>query len=107
MADTASDAWERTSIQMAMVKNKASAGAMVPVDDVADIESKVAVKRCIAAVRKWEWNGKSFGELGADPECTDANKSVVFSGPRNRWIVDQVLRAGAQIENFTRKPDAT
>lgn len=103
--DAETDAWERAAVQVELIKNRDAAKSGVSVDAIADIEAKTAVKRCIAAVRKWEWSGKSFGELGVDPACTEENKVKLFNTPRVRWIIDQITEVGVSAANFTKQPD--
>ncbi len=102
-ADATADWWIRTTAQM----ERLNAGDNeISGDRMAEIDAQAIIRRAAASIRKWEWNGKSFGALGADPACTAANKLAVLSDPGASWIVDQVFLAGAQVENFTRKPDA-
>jgi len=82
---------------------KASSGETLTGDEIADAEYAGRIERCIAAVKSWNWNGQSFGDLGVDPECTTENKRAVFSHPGSKWIVDQIIRAGSDIANFLPK----
>lgn len=58
------------------------------------------VEKAIAAVREWDWGGKSFDTLGVDPACTEENKRFVFTHPNAAWIVAQIVAAGDDIANF-------
>lgn len=101
-ADAASDWWVRTQAQLERIK---ADGKDISGDRMAEIDAQSIVKRCVAAVRKWEWNGNSFGSLGSDPACTLENKIAVLSPATSSWIVDQLFVAGATVSNFTRKPE--
>jgi len=103
-ADATVDWWVRTTAQ---VERMRAGTKEVSSDRMAEIDATAIIKRCAAATRRWEWNGKSFGALGVDPACTMENKLAVLNDPGASWIVDQVFIGGAQAENFTRKPDAT
>ena len=71
-------------------------------DPIAYID-KQHVERMVAAIDSWDWGGNEFGELGADPECTDANKRYVVTHPNAKWIVDQLAMGSFVVENFTQK----
>lgn len=101
-ADATVDWFIRSQAQMAHIKNAGPPDA----DTIADIDARAMVLRAIRAVRKWDWHGNSFGDLGKDPECTDENKRKVIGDPRFSWIADQIFLAGVKAENFTPKPEA-
>lgn len=104
-AETDTDAWARTSVNLAMLKNDAKSFTDIPTDDVAEIERKTIIKRVSNAVRKWDWGGNSFGSIGKNPELTDENKRAIFGDIRASWIVDQVFTELSKAENFTQKPE--
>lgn len=100
-ADATVNWWIRSSAQMERIKTDGN----VTVDRIAEIDAKAIVKRAILSVRKWEWNGNSFGALGKDPACTLENKTAVLGDPHSSWIVDQIIEAAATAENFTKPPE--
>ncbi len=99
-ADATADWYMRTQAQYERMKS-----GEVSADKIAEIDAAVIIKRCAASIRKWNWGGNSFGDLGADPACTIENRVAVLSNPGASWIVDQVFQAGVNAENFTRKPE--
>ena len=101
-ADATADWWVRTQAQLARIR---AGEGDISGDRMAEIDAQSLVKRCIASVRKWDWNGNSFGALGADPACTVENRIAVLTHPASSWIVDQVFLAGATLANFTKKPE--
>ena len=101
-ADATADWYMRTQAQYERMKS-----GEVSADKIAEIDAQVIIKRCAAAIRKWEWNDNSFGKLGVNPECTIENRIAVLSAEGASWIVDQVFQAGVKAENFTRKPEPT
>lgn len=54
-----------------------------------------------ASVIGWEWGGKSFAALGADPEFTPDNVRYVIDHPNAKWIRDQLAAKAASLANFT------
>ncbi len=101
-ADATADWYMRTQAQYERMKS-----GEVSADKIAEIDAAVIIKRCAASIRKWDWNGNSFGVLGVDPKCTLENRIAVLSDKGASWIVDQVFQAGVNAENFTRKPELT
>ena len=100
-ADESANAWFRSRI---LVERFSASGTdVVPLDKMTEIALQADIKRCVASVRKWDWNGNSFAELGIDPPCTDANKARVFNGAS--FIVEQLMEAAGKAENFMPKPD--
>jgi len=102
-ADATADWWIRTTATMEHMK---AGEAGISLDRMAEIDAMAIIKRCAASVRKWEWNGNSFGKLGADPACTLENKMTVLSDHGASWIVHQVFTGVEKAGNFTKKPDA-
>ncbi len=68
-----------------------------------EIDHEADIERAIACVKKWDWHGNEFGDLGKDPACTEENKRILFTHPHAGWIVTQVISAGKEIENFLGK----
>lgn len=68
---------------------------------IAEFDSERERARCVAAIQSWEFNGNSFGDLGVDPECNDANKRYLVGHPNAKWIRDQITMAGVNLQNFT------
>lgn len=63
----------------------------------------------IACIDHWEWGGLEFGDLGADPECTEANRRYLIEHPNADWIKAQIKVAMDNLTNFfsdTVKPSA-
>lgn len=59
--------------------------------------------KIIAAITRWEWNGNSFGDMGADPEFTSENVAAIVDHENSQWIVDLLYAGAANIGNFTQK----
>lgn len=77
-------------------------GGDITAADIANLEAKAEIERCVAAVKKWDWGGNSF-EGVTDPECTVENKRKVFSHRASGWIVKQIVAAGVGASNFLAK----
>ena len=99
-ADESANAWFRSRILVERFSD--SSGAAIPMDRMAEIALQADVKRCAASIRKWDWQGNSFAELGVNPACTDTNKLRVLNGAS--FILDQLMEAAGKAENFTRTP---
>ena len=69
-------------------------------DQVLDFMDKTEREQVIAAIDSWDFGGSSFGDLGVDPECNDANKRHVVEHPNARWIRNQISARGADLTNF-------
>lgn len=100
--DDSSNAWFRARW---LIEAQRSDGKSVDPDVFAELITKADVRRCIAAVKKWDWHGNSFADLGKDPECTLENKIKVFSHPATGFIIEQLLVVGNNAENFPQKPE--
>lgn len=102
-ADESANAWFRSRILVERFSD--TSGSSVPLDKVAEIALQADIKRCVASVRKWDWGGHSFGELGVNPACTDANKVRVLTA--SSFIVEQLMEDAGKAENFMPKPAAS
>ena len=78
------DTWAAGSYMMCQI-SKEKIGADVDADDIAKIENGANIRRCIKAVRKWDFGGKSFGRLGVDPKFTPDSVKAVFTDPKS-WL---------------------
>lgn len=74
-------------------------------DRVAELAVVADVRRIASCVRKWDWGGNSWGDLGENPDCTMENKLRIFTDPRASFIVEQLMQKAAEIENFTKEPN--
>lgn len=61
-------------------------------------------EKLISAIKSWDFGGNSFGELGVDPECTDANKRYLVCHQNSKWIRDQLKARAEDLGNFTQAP---
>ena len=61
-------------------------------------------EKLIAAIKSWDFGGNSFGDLGVDPECTDANKRYLVCHQNSKWIRDQLKARAEDLGNFTQAP---
>ena len=61
-------------------------------------------EKLIVAIKSWDFGGNSFGELGVDPECNEANKRYVICHENAKWIRDQLKARAEDIGNFTQAP---
>lgn len=64
-------------------------------------------EKLIAAIKSWDFGGNSFGDLGVDPECNDANKRYLVCHQNSKWIRDQLKARAEDIGNFTQAPAKT
>jgi len=72
----------------------------VSADDLVDIEFEVNRRRCLDAVKRWDWGDNSFNEIGADTPCTKENIRTVLFAPKAEWITRQLYDAGVNVRNF-------
>lgn len=93
------DTWSTSSYMMRQISKEKDGGA-IDADDVAEIERGANIRKCIKAVRKWDFGGKAFGRLGIDPKFTPDNVKAVFNDPKSGWIVDQVCEVAKNVKNF-------
>ena len=61
-------------------------------------------EKLISAIKSWDFGGNSFGELGVDPECTDANKRYLVCHQNSKWIRDQLKARAEDLGIFTQAP---
>ena len=61
-------------------------------------------EKLIAAIKSWDFGGNSFGDLGVDPECTEANKRYLVCHQNSKWIRDQLKARAEDLGNFTQAP---
>lgn len=73
------------------------AGTAIEDIDFSDERAEVILAACI---HSWDFGGQSFGDLGVNPECTDAAKQYVIKHKNARWIRDQISEGCANLENF-------
>jgi len=87
---------------MAMAQFVARQGdADVDAGTIAAAAANLEIEKLCACLTRWEWNGMEFGDLGVDPECTDANKRAVLNHPNSVWIIEQIYEGAGRIANFT------
>ena len=73
--------------------------------DAAEYIERAEREKLIAAVVGWNFNGNEFGDLGADPECTEENKRKVINHPGSKWIRDQLSAKGDSVRDFIAQPE--
>lgn len=73
------------------------AGTALEDIDFSDERAEVLLAACI---HSWDFGGQSFGDLGVDPECTDAAKEYVVRHKNASWLRDQIAAGCAKLENF-------
>lgn len=100
-ADESANAWFRSRYLLERSKSDD-----VDSDAVAEFAVQADIRRIAASVRKWDWGGHSWADLGENPACTNENKLKVFSDSRASFIVEQLMQKAVALENFTAKPDA-
>lgn len=98
-SDDSANMWFRSRYILEAAGNKS-----VDSDRVAELAMVADVRRIAACVRKWDWGGNSWADLGENPACTMENKIKIFTDPRASFIVEQLMQKAADIENFTKAP---
>lgn len=70
-------------------------------DQVFEFTSMEERERLVSAIDSWEFNGNSWGDLGQDPECNEANKRYVIGHPNAKWVRDLLNAKGQDLGNFS------
>lgn len=99
-ADATADAWIRSRILI----DRAS-GKTVSQDEFASIATQADYRKVAASIRKWDWGGHEWADLGKDPKLTPENALKVFLDPRAGFIVEQVMQKAMEAANFTPPPE--
>lgn len=99
-ADATADAWIRSRI----IIDRAS-GKTTSQDEFAAIATQADYRKVAASIRKWDWDGHEWADLGKDPKLTPENALKVFLDPRAGFIVEQVLQKAMEAANFTPPPE--
>ena len=86
-----------------LMAKKMNSGAVSVSGDMLDAAETIERSKIIAAITRWEWNGNSFGDMGADPEFTPENVASIVDHENSQWIVDLLYAGAANIGNFTQK----
>lgn len=99
-ADASSDAWFRSRVILDRVN-----GREVTDDKFAEFATMADYRRVAASIRKWDWGGHEWADLGKNPKFTIDNVMKVFLDPRASFIVEQVMQRSVEAANFTPPPE--
>lgn len=69
-------------------------------EQIVEFSDQTEAEQLIACIASWSWGGHSFGDLGADPECTEENRRYVIEHPNAAWIRAQLSNAAGDLTNF-------